>query len=246
LDITPHPLPAFIPHPQSTTEELNIVVHATVLNPDALTSFLSSEERARKRQLIKIVDRKLRSVIEAGPALLELRDSRLYRDTHSSFDAFCREQWHLSKTSANRLIQASEVAKNLEKESDKFLIPMGVKPTSERQVRPLTDLSPEDQREVWETAVQESKCGIPTGKEVEAAKAKIVPVSKSARRKIVSMLSLEDRLKHIGTQYVNAVCKELEDHALDDADRQRLIVVLLADFDRLRGLAKDHFLPKQP
>lgn len=48
---------------------------------------------------------------------------------------------------ANRLIQAAEVAENLE--------PMGSIPKTERQARPLTRLEPELQREVW-TAVVDS------------------------------------------------------------------------------------------
>jgi Protein of unknown function (DUF3102) len=57
-------------------------------------------------------------------------------------------------------------------------------------------------------------------------------------------LSLEDTLKHMGTQHVNKVCQELDDRAADQEERQHLIAVLLADFARLRKQAKDHFYPK--
>jgi len=48
----------------------------------------------------------------------------------------------MSKTHANRMIDASEVAANL--------APIGVTPSNESQIRTLAGLEPEDQRKVWE------------------------------------------------------------------------------------------------
>lgn len=52
----------------------------------------------------------------------------------------------MSRQHCNRLIAAGEVAKNLE--------PVGSKPDSERQARPLTRLEPEEQASAWEEAVE--------------------------------------------------------------------------------------------
>ena len=53
----------------------------------------------------------------------------------------------MSKPHVNRLIQSSDVTD--------AVTPMGVKPTSERQARPLTQLeTPERQAEAWERAVE--------------------------------------------------------------------------------------------
>jgi len=49
----------------------------------------------------------------------------------------CRVRWDMSKTNANRLVDASTVVS--------VLTPMGVIPTSERQARPLTKLRTEDE-----------------------------------------------------------------------------------------------------
>lgn len=54
----------------------------------------------------------------------------------------------MSRSRAHRLIDAAEVAQNL--------LPVGNKPVSERQLRPLASLEPEEQRMVWEQAVEES------------------------------------------------------------------------------------------
>jgi hypothetical protein len=52
---------------------------------------------------------------------LEIRDSRLYRQEFDTFEDYCRERWKMSKTNANRLIDAAEVATNV--------TPIGVIPT---------------------------------------------------------------------------------------------------------------------
>jgi hypothetical protein len=86
--------------------------------------------------------------MKVDTALPLLRDERLYRATHDTFDSYCRERWGWSKTHVNRQIEVAAVAGNL--------TPIGVIPTAESQLRPLASLSPEDQRTVWEQAVEES------------------------------------------------------------------------------------------
>jgi hypothetical protein len=82
--------------------------------------------------------------VEVGNALLSIRDNRLYRITHRTFEAYCKGKWGMKKSHAYRLIDAASVAVNLS--------PMGdnPKPTSERQVRLLTKLEPEQQKTAWE------------------------------------------------------------------------------------------------
>ena len=82
-------------------------------------------------------------------ALLEIRDSRLYRQQFPTFEAYCRERWGMVRQQANRLIQAAEVAENLE--------PIGSIPKTESQARPLTRLEPEVQR------VKQGRGGAHTG-----------------------------------------------------------------------------------
>lgn len=104
---------------------------------------------AEKHELVKLehrIEQGLAIFIDVGNALLNIRDQRLYRGTHSAFDAYCRERWGFSKTQANRFIAASEVAKNL--------APIGVSPTSESQVRLLASLPAEKQVKVFERAAK--------------------------------------------------------------------------------------------
>jgi hypothetical protein len=62
-------------------------------------------------------------------------DLRLYRTTHKTFEAYCQERWGWTKSYTNNLIQAADVNEDL--------TTMVVKPTSERQSRPLAKLPKE-------------------------------------------------------------------------------------------------------
>ncbi|MEM8779859.1 MAG: hypothetical protein AAGF26_13490, partial [Cyanobacteria bacterium P01_G01_bin.49] len=51
---------------------------------------LSPTEQKEKQRLENIV---IGAVWTAGAALQELRDKRLYRETHGSFEEYCREKF---------------------------------------------------------------------------------------------------------------------------------------------------------
>lgn len=49
----------------------------------------------------------------AGKALQALRDGRLYRATHSSFEAYCNELWDITPQYANQLIRTWKITESL-------------------------------------------------------------------------------------------------------------------------------------
>lgn len=108
------------------------------------TQALTAYETKELAALEAIVENGVKTFLQVGEALLKIREKRLYRGTHATFDAYCREHWAMSKTHANRVIASAAVAKNL--------APLGVKPTSEAQVRVLSSLPSESQRKVWKQA----------------------------------------------------------------------------------------------
>jgi hypothetical protein len=68
----------------------------------------------------------------AGKALQVIRDARLYRDTHATFEAYVGERWDMSRPQAYRLIDAWPLAQRLSPMGDKL---------NERQVRELLPLA---------------------------------------------------------------------------------------------------------
>ncbi len=67
----------------------------------------------------------------AGKALQVIRDARLYRDTHATFEDYVEQRWDMSRPQAYRLIDAWPLAERLS--------PMG--DINERQVRELLPLA---------------------------------------------------------------------------------------------------------
>lgn len=112
-----------------------------------------SEERDRHRLETKVE----RAFYEAGSALREIRDRKLYRSTHETFEEYCKERFGFQRSHCYQLIDASGVVDNLSAIGGQIL------PTSERQVRPLTKLEPDEQRQVWTEAVDETGGKVPSG-----------------------------------------------------------------------------------
>jgi hypothetical protein len=88
------------------------------------------------------------SFAAAGEALARIRDDELYRETHSTFAAYVRERWNMTRDYAYKSIAAAEVKTSLytDRIQDQPL------PQSEWQARPLAALlaQPEVLREAWQ------------------------------------------------------------------------------------------------
>ena len=54
---------------------------------------LSLTELSRREELEHIIQLGLGTFYYVGSALLEIRDSRLYRSTHATFEDYCRDRW---------------------------------------------------------------------------------------------------------------------------------------------------------
>lgn len=141
---------------------------------EVVTELLSPEEETDRLRL----ERKVESAFyEAGKALQELRDRRLYRNTHHSFEAYVKERFGFGRSRSSRLIDAVTVVENLIAQFK--MLPNGqqnesktnrlqILPTNERQVRPLTSLEAEQQREAWAEAVTVAQGKQPSNRVVKS------------------------------------------------------------------------------
>jgi hypothetical protein len=97
-----------------------------------------------------VIKQGLQTFIEVGEALFIIRDKRLYRKEFNTFEDYCQQKWSMPRRHVNRMIAASETIINLG--------PIGpILPESESQLRPLTSLEPEIQKEVWKEVVKQSE-----------------------------------------------------------------------------------------
>jgi hypothetical protein len=131
---------------------------------------LTSTEKKKRKQLEKTVEK---AFYEAGEALKELRDLRLYRDTHRSFEDYCRERFGHSRQKSNYLIAGAEIYQNLTTNCCQIL------PSTESQVRPLAPLEPLQQCQAWNAAVERAKGSVPPARLVREAARKILSQKES-------------------------------------------------------------------
>lgn len=84
---------------------------------------LALAESTRLAELESTIDAGLRTFVDVGNALLEIRDSRLYRQTFGTFEDYCRERWGFNSSRARQLIGAAETVRNLESVTTVTLFP---------------------------------------------------------------------------------------------------------------------------
>jgi phage N-6-adenine-methyltransferase len=133
---------------------------------------LGVRDQRRLEELEALIERGLRTFVEVGAALMEIRDSRLYRETHATFDAYCRSRWGMSRRHANRLVKSVEVAAALG--------PVGRIPENEAQARELAPLldQPDRLRHTWAKIVELHQR--PTAAQIRAVVARPMPVHSSS------------------------------------------------------------------
>src|SRR5882724_9373947 len=129
---------------------------------------LSSEERMELAACMGVIEKGMETFLQVGQALMSIRDKRLYRETHNSFEDWCQESYGWTSRRAWQYISAAQTMKNLERPApDGNLSTTFMLPASEAQVRPLVALPPEEQRAAWAEAVATSP-GRLTKRHVEA------------------------------------------------------------------------------
>jgi len=102
----------------------------------------------------------LKAFYEVGRALLEIRDRKLYCDVkgYATFEEYCRAEWDFTGRYARNLMASTRVIENIGSGT--------IVPLTESQARPLAKLQPDQQREVWQQAVETAPEGKVTARHV--------------------------------------------------------------------------------
>lgn len=138
-------------------------------------------ENKQLRRLEATIQKGAQAFVEVGQALATIRDERLYRESHKTFEAYCQERWSFTRQNASLLIKAAEVDANLSSSVD---IP---KPSSVRQSVELAKLPDEEQPAAWQEVLNETD-GEPTTAAVKAVVERKLP----ERNKIIPVPDTED------------------------------------------------------
>lgn len=136
--------------------------------PDA-DAPLSTIEHEQLTAAEAVIQSGIDTFAKVGEALADIRDGRLYRQTHRSFSDYLAERWPQigSRRQADRLIVAAEVERDLR--------PIGLTLASESQARPLADLDPDQRRAAMAGAQAVAGDTPPTAKQVAQAAAVVRP-----------------------------------------------------------------------
>ena len=108
---------------------------------------LRRPERERLVMLEERIERGRQAFIDVGEALSEIRDQRLYRETHTTFEDYLSERWGMSRRHGYRALEAFSVARNVPSMTRERL--------SATHLSALAPLPPERQAEVAERVVDE-------------------------------------------------------------------------------------------
>lgn len=78
-----------------------------------MSNELTTKESGRLSECERIIEKGVGTFVEVGNALAEIRESKLYRASHSTFESYCQERWGFTKRRANQLIEAAGVAEEM-------------------------------------------------------------------------------------------------------------------------------------
>ncbi len=105
---------------------------------------LPATEQQQLSQHELVIERGLKSFVDVGNSLRDIRDLRLYRATHATFDVYCRERWGATKSHVNFTIRAAGVHGTLSDNNCCHL------PSNEAQIRDLGKVADGDRTTVWD------------------------------------------------------------------------------------------------
>ncbi|AFZ28444.1 hypothetical protein Cylst_6691 (plasmid) [Cylindrospermum stagnale PCC 7417] len=155
----------------ATPNSENLALDATKSNAANTIAIFATEELTEEEERDRLhLERQVeRAFYEAGKALRQLRDRKLYRNTHKTFEEYCKDRFSYNRSRSYQLIDAAFVVDNLE-ECPQIV---DILPTAEGQVRPLTKLEAEEQVTCWQEAVESAGGKVPSGRIVKSIVDKI-------------------------------------------------------------------------
>ncbi len=119
---------------------------------DSVIENLSLVEAAKLENAETTIGENINMVVQAGrflgDALRRIRDDRLYRATHPTFEDYCQERWNIGRRHVNRYIALSDVQENLGQIDPNAPMP------NQSQAAELAKLPKDQQADAWARNIQ--------------------------------------------------------------------------------------------
>lgn len=119
-----------------------------------MTDILTASESNALAEHEAVIERGIQTFYEVGIALADIRDQKLYRADHGTFEEYAEKRWQMSRPRAYQLIEAAAVVSTT--------VDIGLPaPENERQARELSRIPEPERAEVWAETVERTD-GKPT------------------------------------------------------------------------------------
>lgn len=147
---------------------------------------LTQEERHHLKRCEKTIRDGLGTFVAVGSALMEIRDARLYRQSHPSFEAYVHSVLALTRPRAYQLIDSAQVMRDLSTIGDISMLPR-----NEGQARELCRWkTPQERAEKWKSVLEAAKGQPVTARFIRQALVNPEEAApEDARRRIASCLT---------------------------------------------------------
>jgi ribA/ribD-fused uncharacterized protein len=134
---------------------MNEVLGRSVELPELIAPLSKDEKRALEKHEA-VIQANVRQFVAVGLALKAIRDEKLYRQTHSSFEAYCMARFDFGGNYGHRLIKSASVVEGMKPELELLPIGNSLVPTTESQVRELLKVPEGDRVKVLKRAAQKT------------------------------------------------------------------------------------------
>lgn len=166
---------------------------------------LSLKEQQELTRHEIIIKTGMLNFFEVGFALCQIKEKMLYRETHDTFEDYCREKWDIARQTAYQFIASSEVIENVRNCGQ--IEP----PKNEAQARHLAKLPSKEQAPAWQMAVETAPDGKITARHVKKTVKEIIgdPVGdglKKTHKRIINKEDIiEDSFREIFRRFIGAI-----------------------------------------
>lgn len=153
---------------KSFSNDLLRDLHSETLTIDLIPNFnepielsaLNSSEQEQLNLCETIIEKGYNTFIEVGNALYDIRNNKLYREKHSTFEEYCKQKWQIKRQRAYELMDAASIVNTLSEISDKKSDEFKVSPYINIRESHAVALGkvPEEMRNlVWQKVVNNQK-----------------------------------------------------------------------------------------
>lgn len=196
---------------------------------------LTAAEADLLEQAETTIARGIKTFIEVGEALTQVRDNRLYRANFITFDDYCQDRWGFDRTRAQNFITASRVALEISNTGQ----PAPVVESQARALAPLLE-DPEEMRAAFTEAIARSD-GKPTAAVIrEVVRERMDPASLLAQVAERQLDRVEARpVVEPQPQFTPERVAEIEDYVRPAVQFGRLVAACRMFLDQLADVDFD-------